>query len=163
MTTTGAKHSQVHNTFVIERTYPVPVAAVWHAMTDNDARDQWFGGGATFDAEERSHEFKVGGGGLETGRWHDGPQERFASTYTNIVDQERFVYTYDIWVDGGHLSTSLTTVTMEAVTMEAVVEGTRLTFTEQGVHYDGLDSPAQREEGTQGLLDQLGAYLQAPE
>jgi hypothetical protein len=39
--------------------------------------------------------------------------------------------------------------------------GTRLTFTEQGVHYDGLDSPAQREEGTNGLLDQLGEYLTA--
>jgi len=158
MTSTSAKHSQVHNTFVVERTYPVPVADVWHAMTDNDAREQWFGGGLndTFDAEERSHEFKVGGGGFETGQWHNGPRTRFVSTYTDIVDQERFVYTYDMWVDGGHLSTSLTTVIMEAVT-----DGTLLTFTEQGVHYDGLDSPAQREEGTNGLLDQLGEYLTA--
>jgi uncharacterized protein YndB with AHSA1/START domain len=156
MSSTSTKHSQVHNTFVIERTYPVPVADVWHAMTDNDAREQWFGGGLndTFEAEERSHEFKIGGGGFETGRWHDGPQTRFVSQYTNIVDQERFVYTYDLWVDAGHLSTSLTTVTMEAI-----AEGTRLTFTEQGVHYDGLDSPAQREKGTNGLLDQLGEYL----
>ena len=36
---------------------------------------------------------------------------------------------------------------------------TRLTYTEQGVHFDGLDSPEGREEGTAGLLDALGAYL----
>jgi uncharacterized protein YndB with AHSA1/START domain len=155
---TSTQHTQVHHTFVIERTYPVPVAAVWHAMTDTQARDAWFGGGVneSFHADERSHEFAVGRGGSETGRWHDGPETRFSSTYTDIVDHERFVYTYDLWVDAGHLSTSLTTVAMEAV-----AEGTRLTFTEQGVHYDGLDSPAQREEGTKGLLDQLGDHLSA--
>jgi len=156
MNSTSTQHSQVHHTFVIERTYPFPVADVWHAMTDNDARDHWFGGGAneSFDAEESSHEFKVGSGGFETGRWHNGPETRFTSTYTDIVDQERFVFTYDMWVDSGHLSTSLTTVAMGAV-----AEGTRLTYTEQAVHYDGLDDPAQREEGTNGLLDQLGEYL----
>ena len=153
---TSTQHSQVHHTFVIERTYPVPVADVWHAMTDNEARDQWFGGGESFHTDEKSHEFKVGSGGFETGRWHNGPESRFASTYTDIVDQVRFVYTYDLWVEAGHLSTSLTTVAMEAV-----AEGTLLTFTEQGVHYDGLDDPAQREEGTKGLLDQLGDYLTA--
>ena len=158
MNSTSRQHSQVHNTFVIERIYSVPVGDVWHAMTDNDAREQWFGGGLndTFDAEERSHEFKVGSGGFETVHWHDGPRTRFVSTYTDIVDQERFVYTYDLWVDGGHLSTSVTTVTMESAP-----GGTLLTFTEQGVHFDGLDSPAQREEGTNGLLDQLGEYLTA--
>ena len=29
----------------------------------------------------------------------------------------------------------------------------------EGVHFDGLDSPDGREEGTKGLLDQLGTYL----
>jgi hypothetical protein len=34
------ERSQVHATFVIERRYPVAVAAVWHAPSDNDSRDQ---------------------------------------------------------------------------------------------------------------------------
>ena len=34
------RRRQAHATFVIERTYPVPVAAVWQALSDNDARDQ---------------------------------------------------------------------------------------------------------------------------
>ncbi len=47
--------SQTHATFVIERTYPVPVDAVWHAVSDNEAREQWFGGGVDFDAHEKAH------------------------------------------------------------------------------------------------------------
>ncbi len=38
----------------------MPVEAVWHALSDNDARDQWFTAGSAFDAEEKSHEFRVG-------------------------------------------------------------------------------------------------------
>jgi uncharacterized protein YndB with AHSA1/START domain len=67
---------------------------------------------------------------------------------------QRIVFTYDMWVDGQHMSTSLTTIALEAVGGQ-----TRLTYTEQGVHLDGLDSPEGREEGTAGILDQLGAYL----
>lgn len=148
------KRSQVFATFAIERTYPVPAEAVWHALSENDARDQWFGGGAAFDVADKSHDFRVGGHGIEDGQWHGGPRSRFHSTYTDIVDLQRIVFTYDMWVDGQHMSTSLTTITLEAQGSR-----TRLTYTEQGVHFDGLDSPEGREEGTRGLLDLLGAYL----
>jgi len=148
------QRSQTHATFVIERSYPASVAAVWHALSDNDARDQWFGGGPVFDVDEKSHDFRVGGHAVEDGHWHDGPRSRFVSTYTDIVDQQRMVFCYDMWVDGRHLSTSLTTIAVEAED-----GGTRLTYTEQGVHFDGLDSVEGREEGTRGLLDNLGAFL----
>jgi uncharacterized protein YndB with AHSA1/START domain len=150
------ERSQTHATFVIERTYPVPVEAVWHALSDSDARDQWFSGGAEFEAREKSHEFRVGGHGSEEGQWHGGPQSRFHSTYTDIVELRRIVFTYDMWVDGQHLSTSLTTIALKNDGGQ-----TRLTYTEQGVHFDGLDSVEGREEGTQGILDQLGSYLAA--
>ncbi len=148
------ERSQTHATFVIERTYPVPVEAVWHALSDNDARDQWFGAGEAFDVQEKTHEFRVGGHGTEEGQWHGGPRSLFTSTYTDIVDLQRVVFTYDMWVEERHLSTSLTTIVLEPDG-----DHTRLTYTEQGVHFDGLDSPEGREEGTKGLLDQLGAYL----
>jgi|SRR5450755_1542366 len=150
------ERSQAHATFVIERAYPVAAAAVWHALSDNHARDQWFGGGAAFDIREKSHDFRVGGHATEEGQWHGGPRSRFrsTSTYTDIVDQQRIVFTYDIWVDGQHLSTSVTTITLAPDD-----DQTRLTYTEQGVHFDGLDSIEGREEGSRGLLDQLGAYL----
>ena len=56
--------------------------------------------------------------------------------------------------NGRHLSTSLTTIALERDGGQ-----TRLTYTEQGVHFDGLDSTEGREEGSRGLLDQLGSYL----
>ena len=148
------ERSQTHATFVIERTYPVSVEAVWHALSDNDERDQWFGAGDAFDVQEKTHEFRVGGHGTEEGQWHGGPRSRFNSVYTDIVDLQRIVFTYDMWVEERHMSTSLTTIVLEPDG-----DHTRLTYTEQGVHYDGLDSPEGREEGTKGLLDQLGACL----
>ena len=80
-----SERSQTHATFAIERTYPVPVEAVWHALSDNDARDQWFGGGPVFDVDEKSHEFRVGGHGSEEGQWHGGPRSVFESTYTSWI------------------------------------------------------------------------------
>ena len=153
-TSSTIERSQTHATFVLERTYPVAVQAVWHALSDNAARDQWFGGAPQFDIGDKSHEFRIGGHGVEDGQWHGGPRSRFVSTYTDIVENQRIVFTYDMWVDDRHISTSLTTIALEPEP-----KGTRLTYTEQGVHFDGLDSPEGREEGTAGLLDALGAYL----
>jgi uncharacterized protein YndB with AHSA1/START domain len=146
--------TEVHNTFVLEREYPVPVAAVWHALSDSDARNQWFGGGSEFTEVEKSHDFRVGGQAVEDGEWHGGPRSRYVGTYTDIVEERRIVSSYDMWLDDRHISTSSCTMALEPTAY-----GTRLTYTEQGVHLDGLDSPAQREEGTAGLLDQLGAFL----
>jgi uncharacterized protein YndB with AHSA1/START domain len=148
------ERSQTHATFVIERTYPVPVSAVWYALSDDEARNRWFGGGPAFEAHEVSHDFRGGGHGIEDGKWRDGPTSRFVSTYTDIVDQHRMVFSYDMWVDDQHLSTSLTTIVVEP---EGA--GTLLTYTEQAVHFDGLDSVEGREEGTRGLLDNLGSFL----
>ena len=39
--------------------------------------------------------------------------------------------------------------------------GTQLTLTEQGVFLDGLDTSAEREHGTNILMDTLGSYLQS--
>jgi len=152
--TNTVERSETHATFAIERQYPVPLAKVWHALSDNDARAQWFGGGPAFEIAQRSHDFRVGGGEIEDGKWIDGPSSRFESTYSNILDERRIVFTYDLWVDARHLSTSLVTIVVEPD-----AEGTRLTYTEQAVHFDGLDTVAGREEGTGGLLDNLGAYL----
>ena len=152
--TETVQRSQTHATFVVERTYDAAVTRVWAALSENDARDQWFTGGPEFTASEKSHDFRVGGHGTEVGRWHGGPASRFASTYTDIVEHQRIVFTYDMWLDDRHISTSLTTIVLEAGG-----DGTRVTYTEQGVHLDGLDSAEGREEGTKGILDQLGAYL----
>ena len=68
-------------------------------------------------------------------------------------------------LDGVHASTSITTIVFEPSEDEGH-SGTRLTFTEQGVHLDGVHGPgpqaaAGREAGTAGLLDAIGALLVA--
>ena len=146
--------SETHGTFVIERTYAAPIAAVWCAVTDTEARQHWFGGGPEFEVREQSHDFRIGGRAVEDGRWRDGPRSRFESVYVEILDGRRVVFTYDMWVDDRHMSTSLTTITLEREG-----DGTRMTYTEQAVHLDGLDTVEGREEGTRGLLDALGVYV----
>ena len=148
------QRSETHATFVIERDYPVPLDAVWHALSDETAREKWFGGGSEFDVQSKSHEFRVGGRTTEDGQWHGGPRSRFEATYTDIVDHHRIVFTYDMWANDRHMSTSLTTIVLEPD-----ASGTRMTYTEQGVHFDGLDTTEGREAGTHGLLDNLGAFL----
>jgi len=150
------ERTETHATFTIERTFAAPVDAVWLAFSDEEARDRWFGAGDVFDVTERAHDFRVGGITVQDGQWHGGPTSRFVATYTDIVEPRRIVYTYDMWVDGGHLSTSLTTVRLDP---EA--GGTRLTYTEQGVHFDGLDDAGGREVGTRGIFDQLAAYVES--
>jgi len=80
-----------------------------------------------------------------------GPGRGFDSTYTDIVDQQRIVFTYDMWLDDQHMSTSLTTIVVEPES-----DGTRLTYTEQGVHFDGLDTVEGREEGNRRAARQPG-------
>ncbi|OJX67962.1 MAG: hypothetical protein BGO95_06310 [Micrococcales bacterium 73-13] len=151
--------TQTHATFVLEREYPVPVARVWQAFADPEVKARWFGS-EDFVEVERTDDFRVGGVSTDDGRrGADGPLSQFRATYTDIVEHRRIVYSYDMWLDGVHASTSITTLLFEPIGT-----GTRLTFTEQGVHLDGVHGPgpeaaAGREEGTGFLMDQLGAVL----
>ena len=45
-----------------------------------------------------------------------------------------------MWLDGVHASTSITTIVLEP-SEDGDGPGTRLTFTEQGVHVDGVHGP----------------------
>lgn len=150
--------TQTHATFVIEREYAAPVDRVWSAFADAEVKKQWFGGTGFADVEV-SEDFRVGGTAVNDGTGPDGRRSRFRATYTDIVAPERIVYTYDMWLDDVHASTSITTVVLEPSD-----GGTRLTFTEQGVHLDGVhgagpEAAAGREHGTGWLLDKIAEVL----
>lgn len=74
--------------------------------------------------------------------------------YQDIVDGRRIVWSYDMHLDGRRISVSVATVEISGVP-----GGTELVYTEQGVYLDGLDTNAQRHEGTAEMLDKLGATL----
>ncbi|GAB3751356.1 hypothetical protein GCM10028864_27250 [Microlunatus parietis] len=92
--------TQTHATFVLEREYPVPVERVWTAFADPEIKQQWFGSD-DFVYVERSDDFRVGGLVIDDARHgEDGPLSQFRATYTDIVPNERIVYSYDMWLDG---------------------------------------------------------------
>ena len=146
----------VHDTFVIERTYAAPVSRVYSAFADPEIKKQWWGDDDIEKDAEHVIDFRVGGRESMSGSVPDGSATfTFDAVYQDIVPDSRFVYSYDMTMNGRRISVSV-------ATFEFYPEGdgTRLILTEQGAYLDGLDTSAQREEGTQQLLNALGTYLE---
>ncbi|MFT4036049.1 MAG: SRPBCC domain-containing protein [Patulibacter sp.] len=157
---TTAETAQTHATFVIERDYPASIEKVWAAFADPAIKARWFGASDEFDDIEALEEFRVGGRTIHNGRHiASGARSRMGGTYTDIVEHARIVFVYDMWLNDAHASTSLTTITLEPGD-----DGTRLTYTEQAVHLDGIHGPgpdaaAGREHGTAQMLDSIATIL----
>lgn len=141
--------------FTLTRDYPFPVPTVWDAFAREEQKNDWFGGGDAWDRGEWAFDFRVGGRDVAEGTFHDGPVSRYVATYTDIVEHVRIVTTYDMWLDGVHMSTSVA-----SFEFDPVPEGTRFTHVEHGVFFDQFwDDGKGREEGSRGLLDALAAHL----
>lgn len=148
--------STEHYTFTIERTYPASAARVFDAWADPKARSEWrddpdFQSGET---DDYVLDFSVGGHEVFGGVTPDGRPYRFDAVHYDIVDNERIVFGYEMYMSGERMSVSLGTVEIAGDDEKAT-----LTYTEQGVMLDGIDRPAEREGGTAWLLDNLGTFL----
>lgn len=149
------ERSVQHATFVIERRYDATPARVFAAWSQADAKARWFRGPDEAAPPKSDFDFRVGGRERSRGRVPNGPTYSFDALYQDIVPNQRIVYSYDMHLDDRRISVSVATI-------ELVPDGsgTRLVVTEQGAYLDGLDQPAQREQGTRELLEKLGAELQ---
>src|SRR3954462_14338099 len=145
--------------FTLTRDYPVPLERVWAAFAEEEQKLAWFGAGDSFKSGEWAFDFRVGGRDVAEGTFHDGPVSRYQATYTDIVEHVRIVTTYDMWLDGAHMSTSVASLAFEPVALDRR-SGTRFTHVEHGVFFDRFwaDAPS-RETGSRGLLDALGDHL----
>ncbi len=153
-TETGIR-SVVHATFHLQRTYDAPVARVWKALTDEAAKQKWFGGSpGRWELLERQMDVRVGGRERLKGRWEGGVVTTFDAVYHDVVPNERLVYSYQMHLDDKKISVSLATVQLKAEDGK-----TTLMVTEQGAFLDGYDDAGSREHGTAHLLDALGASL----
>jgi uncharacterized protein YndB with AHSA1/START domain len=141
--------------FTLTRDYPAAPGRVWSAFADETEKRGWWGDPDAFTEREWAFDFRVGGRDIAEGKFHNGPVSRYEATYTDIVEHVRIVTTYDMWIDGVHMSTSLA-----SLEFEPIEGGTRYTHVEHGIFFDRFwaDGP-QRELGTRGLVDALGRYL----
>jgi uncharacterized protein YndB with AHSA1/START domain len=147
--------STAHSTFVIERTYEAEPARVFEAWSDPAAKARWFGPPQKPEGAY-SLDFQIGGREHLRIEQTTGPTYTFDAVYQDIVPGQRIIYTYEM-----HRGEERISVSVATVEIEKLGAGTRLTLTEQGVFLDGLDTPAEREHGTNVLMDTLGTALQS--
>jgi uncharacterized protein YndB with AHSA1/START domain len=143
-----------HDTFVIERTYDIPIGQVFRAWADPMLKARWFAGSADALGAGYELDFRVGGLEVNRGGPPGGPVYTYESEFRDIVPEQRIVHTYQMYADDVRISVSVATVQFRS--QEA---STHLVLTEQGVFLDGHDTVAQREVGTRSLLDSLAAIL----
>lgn len=70
----------------------------------------------------------MGGVDVAEGHFHGGPLSRYVARYTDIVECNRIVSSYDMWLDDVHISTSVA-----SYEFERSAGGTRLYHTEHGI------------------------------
>ncbi|MGI9006389.1 MAG: SRPBCC domain-containing protein [Streptosporangiaceae bacterium] len=158
--------SVIHDTFMIERTYPATPSRVFAAFASPEAKSSWGDTGDLEPAGEKDagpdeFDFRVGGRERFSHTWQETAY-RYDALYYDIVPDQRLVYCYEMYADGVRISVSVATIEFTKSG-----DGTALSWTEQGVYQDGIhgaQAPGQRQEGTAEMLDGLTSYLrrQAP-
>ena len=146
--------------FTLTRDFPVAVERVWIAFADESEKLRWWGAGDAMEPREWMFDFRVGGRDVAEGKFHNGPVSRYEATYTDIVEPSRIVTTYDMWIDGVHMSTSVASFEFDPIDTGHDGPGTRFTHVEHGVFFDQFwaDGP-NRETGSRGILNNLERYL----
>ncbi|MFI5896450.1 SRPBCC domain-containing protein [Actinoplanes sp. NPDC051513] len=145
--------SALHDTFRLDRHFDAAPGRVFRAFADPEAKAKWFGVPST--TKNASFDFREGGREVTETTFDNGTQFGYYSTYTDIVLDERIVYTYEMTMNGQRISVSVATIELRA----SATGGTDFTLTEQGVYLDGLDNPGQRKQGTEELMDALAKSL----
>jgi uncharacterized protein YndB with AHSA1/START domain len=150
----------IHDTFAIERTYPVPVSRVFEAFAAKEAKQTWGDTGdlteTGADPGDTEFDFRIGGR-ERFGFGYQGISYRYDACYYDIVPEQRIIYSYEMYADGARISVSVATIELAKT-----ADGTALTWTEQGAYLDGFDgaeAPLLRKQGTAEMLDGLARYL----
>jgi uncharacterized protein YndB with AHSA1/START domain len=149
----------VHNTFVVERSFPKPPETVFAAFADASKKRRWYAEGENHDVQEYSMDFRVGGGERLRYRFREGSPVAGmiltnVGTYQEIVFNRRIISSSAMTLGDKCISVSL--VTFEFL---ATSEGTDLICTHQGTFLEGADGPQMREAGFRALFESLATEL----
>jgi uncharacterized protein YndB with AHSA1/START domain len=151
--------ASVHSTFVVERTYKVPVERVFAAFADPGVKRRWFAEGLGHVVEQFEMDFRVGGTERLTYRLDEtspvpGLVLDNESILLDVVPDQRIVTASTMRAADHCISASLITIELAAAG-----DGTLLTCTHHGTFFEGSDGPQLREMGWNILMDQLGTAL----
>ena len=150
----------IHDTFVITRTYSVPLAKVFAFLSDPAKKRRWYGADSETGTSE-SFEMDFREGGAERNRYRMNERTPFPGavlanegTYQDIVPERRIVLATSMTLSGRRISSSL--ITVELLESKGVTE---LVLTHQGAFFEGSDGPAMRKDGWAQLLNRFGEVL----
>jgi uncharacterized protein YndB with AHSA1/START domain len=150
--------SVVHSTFVIEKSYPVPVERVFKAFSDPEKKRRWFAGSNGKPGTGFEMDFRPGGKERKSFSLEEGPCKGLIctseATYQDIEINRRAVAAYTMALGDKRISASQ--ITFEFVPTE---KGSDLIFTEQGAFFEGSDGPEIRKMGWNHLFEALAKEL----
>src|SRR5215469_8812628 len=152
--------SVIHNTFVIERSFPKKPGRVFAAFADPVAKQRWFVG--DHKVETFKEDFRVGGN--ERVLYRMDPKSpigaaliRNQGSYLDIVPDQRIVMGSTMAVNDRLISAALLTIELVET-----ASGTDLVCTHQAAFFEGADGPQMREAGWRQLFAKLAEELSRP-
>jgi uncharacterized protein YndB with AHSA1/START domain len=130
----SAAPSVVHAEFHIERTLAASPQREFRAFADPAARALWFSGTpGKSELLERVMDFRVGGREVLKAKWTGGRVRTFDAVFHAIIQDQRILCSYNMFMEARKLSVSLATIPIRAA-----AGGTPLKGSEQGALLDGF-------------------------
>jgi uncharacterized protein YndB with AHSA1/START domain len=149
----------IHDTFVIERTYPAAIERVFALLADPAKKRRWYAESETHAVESFEMDFREGGS--ERNRYRMNERTPFPGavlandgTFQDIVPGRRVVLATSMTVADRRISSSL--ITFELLESDGA---TVVILTHQGVFFENSGGPEMRKGGWEHLLDRFGESL----
>lgn len=150
--------STEHTTITIERHFKAPLPKVFDAWAIPEHKQQWFACHDDWKQLDFQLDFRAGGSESNRVAASDGIVHAYQARYIDVIQNERFIYAFDMMLDEIRISVSLATVSFASAH-----GGTKMTFTEQVVFLDGYSDNGSRLMGTEIGFDSLRLYVEADE
>jgi uncharacterized protein YndB with AHSA1/START domain len=149
----------IHDTFVLERSYPSSPERVFTYFTDPAKKRRWFGESPGHDIEDFEIDFRIGG--VERNRYRFKEVTPFAGVILSnegviqeIVPDRRVVTATTMTMGDRRISSALITIELAPEG-----EGTKLICTHQAAFYEGADGPEMRKGGWMQLFERLAKTM----